>query len=100
MADGNSANRHDRKVGLLRCSLQDADSYRKALDTAQQCYDDTTNSNAAVLAMVVTLQNAELAFRVANSKGDAPKVTTVTYVARGATGALGRSIVEGRDIME
>ncbi|WP_342088091.1 LamG-like jellyroll fold domain-containing protein [Dyadobacter sp. OTU695] len=96
------------------------DAYRKlqaALDSANSVYGDGSGNQAAVLRDVIDINQALannldaelsdvqsapeavyaaiLAFRVANSAGTPPVVTTDPRFARGATMAFGRSTISG-----
>lgn len=94
----------------LLSSIGNANSYHRsgtddaeflaAIAQAQQVYDSAEANEEAIAAQIAQLETAVLKYCVANTTGTAPKVETVHYVARGATGALGRSIVSGGNIKE
>jgi len=77
-----------------------ADAFLSAINAAKDCYGDNSNTDEQVAAQEVALRKAMLLYRVENSTGAVPEVTTISFVARGATGALGRSTVKGSDILE
>ncbi len=79
---------------------QGTEEFSAAVAKAQQEYDEASLTEDGVAEAVDELDNAILRYRVANATGEVPEVTTVQYVARGATGALGRSIVKGKNIKE
>lgn len=74
--------------------------FASSISEAQKQYDDAVLMEKGVEDEVAKLDNAILRYCLANPKGEAPVVTTVKYVARGATGALGRSTVKGSKIKE
>lgn len=77
-----------------------AEEFLAVINASKACYENTANSNATVISQEKALRDAEFLFRVNNSKGSIPTVTTNPFIARGATGALGRSTVKGSNIME
>ncbi|MCF0197790.1 MAG: hypothetical protein HUK02_00505 [Bacteroidaceae bacterium] len=78
----------------------DADTYRASIDAAQRAYDDLSQTPASLNEAVQALQRADFYYRLQNATGAVPVVTTSTYIARGATGALGRSTVSGKGVIE
>lgn len=75
-------------------------AFLNAIATAQQLYDKAEANEQDIDKAIKQLDNDVLAYCIANTSGKAPTVITVSYVARGATGALGRSIVKGSNIKE
>lgn len=88
------------KAHAIDANGQDADAFRAAIAKAQSVYDEAAAQEDDIDKAVKALDEAILSYRVANATGEAPEVATVSYVARGATGALGRSIVKGTGIKE
>lgn len=73
------------------------------ITAAEKTYAEATASLDEIDELVNTLENAILIFRVNHGTGAAPTVTTETFVARGATFALGRATFkapEGGSIKE
>lgn len=73
---------------------QGAESIAALLEEARKTYADADATPAEAEELTVRLSNAILIYRIEHSTGAAPEVTTGTYVARGATFALGRSTVK------
>ena len=76
------------------------DEFKSAIAKAQADYDSDVMTAASVAEDIKALDKASLIYLLANATGTAPKVETVPFIARGATGALGRSVVSGTNIME
>lgn len=89
----------DKAMGFHQDGTDDAE-FLASIATAQQVYDENSATESQISDAIAQLDKDILKYCVANSTGTAPKVTTVAFVARGATGALGRSTVSGSDIME
>ena len=85
---------------LATSSASDKADYQTAINKAQATYDGTNTTDAQAEAAIEALAKASFAFRIANSSGTAPKVTTDTRFIRGATWAFGRSTVSGSNIIE
>ncbi len=80
-----------------------AEEIANLIANAEKTYQDATATEAELEELVNTLENAILIFRVNHGTGLAPVVTTETFVARGATFALGRATFkapEGGSIKE
>ena len=77
-----------------------ADELRKAIDEARSVSLSPDVTPAEMEEATQMLEDAMYRYNIANPKGDAPQVTTHEYIARGSTVALGRSVVNGKDILE
>lgn len=77
-----------------------AEDFLSAIEAAQKGYTNTETTDAQAETLEQNLKDAQFLYRINNSTGTAPTVTTNKFVARGATGALGRSTVKGSNIME
>lgn len=77
-----------------------ASNYRNAIADAQAAYDAVATTDAQAEAAITALTNASFAFRIENSSGTPPTVTTDTRFIRGCTWAFGRSTVKGSNILE
>lgn len=77
-----------------------AEEFQQAIDNAQADYDNDYMTVEDIEASIQTLETALFAYKIANASGSVPTVKTMTFVARGATGALGRSTITGSNIME
>ncbi len=77
-----------------------AEEFHAAIEKAKSCYEDRKSTNDEVKAEEEALHKAMFLFRIRNATGPVPAVTTNRFVARGATGALGRSTVSGSNILE
>lgn len=85
---------------VYSASANGANAFRAAIDKAMKNYEDANMDNDKVAEQEKELRNAILMFRIQNSTGAAPVVKTSEFIARGATGALGRSTVTGTNIVE
>lgn len=79
---------------------QGAASLQTSIDAARAVYNNTESQSADFASAQTMLQKAVLAYQIANATGAVPVVTTSDYIARGATGALGRSTVSGTGLLE
>jgi hypothetical protein len=91
----------DAAILLLGDGLgNNADELRKAIDEARSVSLSPDVTPAEMEEATQMLEDAMYRYNIANPKGDAPQVTTHGYIARGSTVALGRSVVNGKDILE
>ena len=74
--------------------------YRNAIYNAQAVYDAASTTDAQAEAAIAALADASFAFKVQNSTGTPPTVTTDPRFIRGCTWAFGRSTVKGSNIVE
>lgn len=77
-----------------------AEEFQQAINEAQADYDNDNMTVEALEASIKALETALFAYKIANATGTAPTVKTGDFIARGATGALGRSTVTGTNILE
>lgn len=77
-----------------------ADEFLASVSKSEKIYEEASLMETDIEKAVDELDNAILKYRVANASGAVPTVTTIDFVARGATGALGRSTVSGSNIKE
>ena len=74
--------------------------YQSAINKAQNSYDNATTTDAMAESAIVDLAKAAFAFRIENSSGTPPRVSTDNRFIRGSTWAFGRSTVSGSNIIE